>query len=418
MKKNTLTYIVGCMLLVFTACTAEEDTLLKTPTTSASFTTASNTNGGCEVAIIPNQLVVKFAPHTYPRQKIALRDSLGVVSIRTCTCADPTLELWIFEDDSAGNPIDLEEAKAIAQADPGLQGVDFNFSFAGGTANYQIAEPPLAALDHRNLITKDIGGVGIAILDAGLQFDHPDFDDKFLYNSAANGAACMGELSGWDFVNGDPTPYDDNGHGTIVTHLISQTLENQNISHQILPVKVFDKNGKGTYFDILCGYRFADSKPGIDIINMSFGWCGAPDSLLQVFINETEQKRQTLLVTSAGNEGADNDALSHYPSSYPNKNLLSIAAMNEDLTALANFSNFGVNSVDFAGVGEKIEFDFGSGSTTFSGTSFAAAYVSAHVARLLSEGVPIDQIEGELLNESIPLNTLSNIKHSAFLENQ
>ena len=59
--------------------------------------------------------------------------------------------------------------------------------------------------------------------------------DSYLYNSDANNSAChesgIKEKSGWDFVNQDNTPSDDNGHGTIVTGLIAKSLSELSVKY-------------------------------------------------------------------------------------------------------------------------------------------------------------------------------------------
>ena len=186
----------------------------------------------------------------------------------------------------------------------------------------------------------------------------------------------------------------------------------------MLPVKVFNGAGEGSYFDLLCGYKFAANKPGMDVINMSFGWCSENGSytLLEQFIEETEEQGEIVIVTSAGNKMSNNDQLTHYPSSFANQNLLSITAVNDKLDALADFANYGQISVDFAAVGDQISFEFSDGSVqVVSGTSFSAANVSALVAYLLSEGDAPDNIESVLVSKGTLLNSLDDIKYSSYL---
>ena len=154
----------------------------------------------------------------------------------------------------------------------------------------------------------------------------------------------------------------------------------------------------------------------MEIINMSFGWCGEPHTLLKKFITATENKGKILVVTSAGNTGSDNDKISHYPSSYTNANVLSVTAMNTPFTDLASFSNYGKQSVDFAANGENIVFDFGKVAEKVSGTSFATAFATANAAWFYAKGVPMNLIETKIKGEAIPFNSAKDIKHQSYIQ--
>lgn len=381
-------------------------------------------SGKCDSEAIPNQLVVKFFRHVEEIDKRILRAELEVKNFKKCDCADKTLELWEFDEkDSEGKPLNIEEKKAIAEDNEAdIEGADLNFimTTTGTTGFYNGGNPHYTGLP-TSLYTTN-ADVTIAVLDTGIQYDY--FEQSyppFLYYNGLSNTCSSGmdnEFSGWDFVNNDATPYDDNGHGTIVTTLITKTILNykNSVPFQILPVKIFDEKGKGTYFDLLCGYRYAVKKPGMDIINMSFGWCGERQTLLEKFIGETERKGKILVVASAGNQKENNDQMAHYPSSYPNKNVLSIGAINQNNTDLASFSNFGKHSVDFAATGDRILFDFGHGVEEVSGTSFATAFATANAAYYYAKGTPRKHIEAKLKGTSKYLNSLkTKTKHSSYL---
>lgn len=418
--------ILGCAFLglmgVLLSCTQKG--IHESVTQEATSVIEVKESGKCDSETIPNQLVVKFFRHVEEIDKRILRAKLEVKNFKKCECADKTLEMWEFDEkDSHGNPLNIEEKIGIAEGEPDLEGVDTNFimTTTGTTGFYNGGNPHYSTLPTA-LYTSN-AEVTIAVLDTGIQYDYFDIGSypPFLYYNAASNTCSNGmdnEFSGWDFVNNDPIPYDDNGHGTIVTALITKKILSYKtpIPFQILPVKIFDEKGKGTYFDLLCGYRYAVKKPGMDIINMSFGWCGERHALLEKFIGETERKGKILVVASAGNQGEDNDQMEHYPSSYPNKNVLSIGAINQNNTTLASFSNFGKHSVDFAATGEDIKFDFGNGVEKVSGTSFATAFATANAAYYYAKGTPRKQIEAKLKGTSKYLNSLEQtIKYSSYL---
>ncbi|MEW7279478.1 S8 family serine peptidase [Aquimarina sp. 2201CG1-2-11] len=420
MKKSNVLFVLGCFLLMCMGCTQEEEALLEESSGTSVLEESEMKDGECATETIKNQLVVKYKRDWLHRRR-EIRAKYNVIKVKRCECADKTLELWTFADEENGVPLDIEERKAVAADDPGLEGVDHNFVTATtGTQSFYNGGTPLSGIFKTGMISGGVVDVNIAILDTGIQFDYIGFDKPFLYNSLANGSSCQDgkdtEISGWDFVNQDYVANDNNGHGTIVTDLISQKLEDLGISYRILPIKIFNKEGKGTYFDLLCGYRFAAKKPGMNVINMSFGWCGEPQFLLKKFITETENKGKILIVASAGNTGSDNDVISHYPSSYTNANVLSIAAMNTPFTDLASFSNYGKHSVDFAANGENIVFDFGKGAEKVSGTSFATAFATANAAWFYTKGTPMKLIETKIKGEAKPFNSTKDIKHQAYIK--
>ena len=80
------------------------------------------------------------------------------------------------------------------------------------------------------------------------------FKRPFLYNrreeEPCRNEANLEDYSGWDFVNSDNNIYDDNGHGTVVTYLMYKKMMAQNVDFQILPIKAFNQQGEGNYFDI------------------------------------------------------------------------------------------------------------------------------------------------------------------------
>ena len=206
-----------------------------------------------------NQMIVRYQEDLTEAEKQIRRDAYGVIDVKTCACADPDLELWILDirggDGTTGGTI--EEKIIVAKEDSGLEGVDFNPSFKHdgdklltgfGEANVQIALNKMVASNEN---------VTIAVLDTGVDYNYYGFNQRFLYNTQASDQSCdleeRPDLFGWDFVNQDNDAYDDHGHGTMTTGLIFESLQNDNVDFQILPIKVFDQHGRGNYFDIICG---------------------------------------------------------------------------------------------------------------------------------------------------------------------
>lgn len=239
-----------------------------------------------------NEIIINYDGSLSEAEKQALRNYYGVINYKTCKCADPNLELWIFQEMVDGGAI-IEEVTASVNGDSGVEDAGFNpkvdlmgttFQMAFGPSDINIAREKMVPFNQN---------VTIAVLDTGIDYNYFGFDRPLLYNNTNNPNACndngMQDYFGWDFVNQDNDPYDEGyGHGTRVTNIIKETLQANNVNFQILPVKVFNVNGEGSFFDILCGFKYATNNPDVNVVNMSFGWYDDRFSMLEKFIAEAE----------------------------------------------------------------------------------------------------------------------------------
>ena len=194
--------------------------------------------------------------------------------------------------------------------------------------------------------------------------------------------------TGYDYINQDHKPDDNNGHGShiagLIYHLIAQGAPNAPIHFDIR--KTHDKKGRGFLSNIV---RAVDDavKEGVDVINMSFSYQGIPEpdsfNPLEIAIDYAEQEG-VLVVAAAGNNQADNDLAQwvSFPASFSSPNILSVAA--HDCTgALSTYSNYGMNAVDVIALGDNIPGPtLKKGVTYASGTSYSTAIVTAYAALL------------------------------------
>ena len=419
MKK--LYVIIAVALVMLTSC--EKSELNSIEFSSEETTDVPLVRGPGTTGYPNDQIVVQYDALLTEAQKQLLRDQYGVTSYKKCTCADPTLELWIFTLDRDGNLPGgggIEEIVVGAKEETELEGAEVNptFQHMGQKLNASFGVEDMVAATANVVSTNQ--NVTIAVLDTGVDYNYFGFENPFLYNSQAGQNSCYDngqeDIFGWDFVNQDNNPFDDYGHGTVITSLIYDKLSEQDVDFQILPVKAFDQDGRGTYFDILCGFRYAATKGDVDIINMSFGWYHTNYELLGRFVEESEDK--VMLVSSAGNSDQNNDQTPHYPSSYNVSNGLSIAALAESPfnIELAYFSNYGTNSVDIAAFGEGIPFyitplEF----VEVAGTSYANAFASAFGGLHFEPGISPQQLKSTVLSNTMQDNNLSTIKYQSYI---
>ncbi|MFE4721626.1 S8 family serine peptidase, partial [Streptomyces sp. NPDC056728] len=146
-------------------------------------------------------------------------------------------------------------------------------------------------------------GVTVAILDSGVDYSHPD-----LGGALGKGHKVVG---GYDFVNRDADPTDDNGHGTHVAGIIAgRAAEKGGVTGvapgaDLLAYKVMDDAGEGYTSDIVAGIEAAIDPANphrADVINMSLGGYGDGRDPLGLAATAAT-KAGVVVVASAGNEG-------------------------------------------------------------------------------------------------------------------
>lgn len=184
----------------------------------------------------------------------------------------------------------------------------------------------------------------IAIVDTGIDLNHPDLKNK-IYSS------------GYDFVNNDSQAQDDHGHGTHCAGIAAaETNNNDGIAGvawdcQLLPVKVMDKNGTGKVSWVSNGIIWAVDQEA-QIISLSLG-SEYPSNTLKTALNYAYSKN-AVIVAAAGNEGG----AVLYPAAY-DEYCLAVAATdyNDQRATFLNTeifeSNFGPE-VDVAAPGVRI----------------------------------------------------------------
>jgi serine protease len=243
-------------------------------------------------------------------------------------------------------------------------------------------------------VARGTGQTVVAVIDTGVDLTHPDLAANLWRNPgeiAGNGHDDDGngytdDVSGWDFAGNDNTPTDERGHGTHVAGIIG-AVGNNGVggsgvawTTRIMSLKIFDANGRGS---TLGGARAIDYavRNGAKIINCSWGGSGADPELAAAIARA--QTAGVIVVTSAGNDGRSNDTNAEFPANYARTydNLVAVAATSQ--SGLANWSNFGTGSVALAAPGTSIVSTArGGGTTTKSGTSMAAPFVSGALAVL------------------------------------
>ncbi|MDR1537495.1 MAG: S8 family serine peptidase [Clostridiales bacterium] len=198
----------------------------------------------------------------------------------------------------------------------------------------------------------------VAVVDTGIDYSHPSLKGRI-----ASG--------GYDYINNDDNPADDNFHGTHVSGIISDSTSGAT-GIKVLPIKALNADGAGTSLTLGLGIIHAVSCKA-SIINLSVS---GPDS--SDFINECIAQaieKGVAVIVSAGDEAGDS-ALN----CLANISEATVVAAVDQNDEAAGFSNYGTE-IDISAPGSSIGSSMpGGGFASFSGTSFAAAFVSAAAA--------------------------------------
>ena len=137
-------------------------------------------------------------------------------------------------------------------------------------------------------------GVLVAVLDTGVDYMHPDLGGGF--------GPEYKVVGGYDFVNEDGDPMDDNGHGTLVSGIVAANGNLKGVAPDanLLAYKVLDKRGSGYESDVIAGMEKA-IEDGAAIMSMSFGFSGSSIPL-KLYIDYAIV-HGVIVVAAAGNDG-------------------------------------------------------------------------------------------------------------------
>jgi subtilisin family serine protease len=259
---------------------------------------------------------------------------------------------------------------------------------------WALANP--AAIGAKEAWTQSDGaGILVAVLDTGLQLDHPDLAGNVWTNPgeiAGNGIdddhdGIVDDVHGANMFNLSNDVNDDNGHGTHVAGIIAARQGNgiggSGLAPRtkILPVKVLDSTMSGDTDALALGIRYAVDR-GAKILNVSVNSDSATDSVKSAVRYAGEHG--AIVVCSAGNNGRNIGLLPSYPASLADPAVFAIGA-DTDQGLLWDLSNTGLLAVDIAAPGEHIESTTnGSSYQSRTGTSAAAPFVAASLALLSS----------------------------------
>ncbi|MEN6308527.1 MAG: S8 family serine peptidase [Anaerohalosphaeraceae bacterium] len=339
----------------------------------------------------------------------------------------------------------LEPQKTVAQAirelsaNPDVKYVEANYLvYAAATPNDplqnklwgmhntgQTGGTPDADIDAPEAwnITKGSDQVIVGVIDSGVDYTHSDLAANMWMNGAErygvtgvddDGNGYVDDIYGWDFLNDDNDPDDENGHGTHCSGTIGAVGNNTtgvagvNWNVKIMALKFLNAENMGNTADAVEAITYATMmrQRGVNIVLTSNSWGGTAFS--QILMDAVAASRQAgmLFVAAAGNNNTDVDITPNYPSCFNLDNVISVAATDHN-DQRAIFSNWGATSVDLGAPGVDIWSTIrGNSYAIYSGTSMAAPHVAgvAALAWSMAPGSSYTQIRDAILDGVDPVN--------------
>lgn len=405
----------------------------------------ASARGGVEIDT--TSMVIKYPPGMSENDKAIFRKEnkfkTADTDIERCPCGDTDIELlqWDFNEYTSG---EIQTAKNnLKGGRSGAQGDEpFNmyiYPLASNSDPYelfpisQLKVPQLKIMtDHlKYFLPPEVmdnsdskagdGSINIAVIDTGLDLKKFSFNQPYLYPTINLVDGCPEQTSGWDFVNDDDNIWDDHGHGTYVTRIISEELQAEDIPFRILPIKAFSEDGKAHYWDMVCAMNYVKkinldpaNNNKIHFINASFGYGFhnanlSPEEMSlykerSIFRSLIEELNETALVFgSAGNVSQDIDILksSNFPASFPSDNLIGVGGYIDGDNSQESGGNFGKINLDLAApykfkVGDLIKISLTGSSFSTAKTSALGAKIKYGLQNNAQNSSPLD-IRAELL---------------------
>jgi subtilisin family serine protease len=167
----------------------------------------------------------------------------------------------------------------------------------------------------------------VGVIDTGVDYNHVDLSTNIFVNAGEiagnniddDGNGFVDDVRGWDFINNDNNPIDDNGHGTHVSGTIG-AIGNNGVgvvgvcwTVKIMPLKFLDAGGFGNTGDAIEAVEYA-TMMGAKLTSNSWGGGGFSQGLFDAI--QAAGNAGALFIAAAGNASSNNDNFPFFPASY------------------------------------------------------------------------------------------------------
>ena len=260
-------------------------------------------------------------------------------------------------------------------------------------------------------------GADIAIIDTGIDGDHPDLEANVGAGKAFAVCGSGGTFGGCYFSGNSNSCNqdwsDDNDHGTHCAGTANAVNNGQGVvgvstEATLHGVKVLDCAGSGSFSDIAAGVEYVADQ-GWDVASMSLGGSSSSQALKDAV--SYAAGKGVFLVAAAGNSGSCTDCVG-YPAAYGE--VMAVSATSSD-DSLASFSSTGPE-VEIAAPGENVNSTVAGGYGQKSGTSMACPHVAGAAGQLAAQGLSRTEIRSSLKSSAEDIGLGANESGSGLLD--
>jgi thermitase len=271
-------------------------------------------------------------------------------------------------------------------------------------------------------VTTGSESVVVAVIDSGVDYTHLDLANNIWIRPANippyadRQLGTIQDIHGYNAIENNADPMDQNGHGTHCAGIIGAEGGNElgvtgvNWTVQIMPLKFMNASGFGSTKDAIecVNYVIDRRRAGVNVRVISASWGSTQKSRALEDVIRKANEAGILFVAASGNASTNTDRTPHYPASYNLPNVISVAALDRN-DQLAAFSNFGPRTVHIAAPGKDILSTWLDNEyQNASGTSMATPVVAGVAALVLSReaNLSVEELRRKLFASVDKLDSL------------